>query len=141
MKLPVIESSLLKAAEKSIGFQKSSKEEWIPENTRSLLEERRKAKSIVQESCKEEDKIIYRRLNRDVQRCFKTDRTKWVDLKSSELETAAKHNDTRLVFKLTAIPSGRKSRTTATTVTSLNGEELVSEETETVERTLRNLVE
>ena len=103
-----IEKSLLIAAEKTIGFVKSSTDEWISADTQFLLEKWKKAKEIMQLSGKQQDKILYRRLIRKVQQSFKSDRSKWVDKKATELEIAAKNYNTKLTFKLTSTLSQKR---------------------------------
>ena len=66
-------------------------------------------------------KLRYRQLNHEVNKCFKVDRSAWVDKKALELEAASRRNDTRAKYKLVSVLSGKKQCITNSSVKSKDG--------------------
>ena len=97
------------AAEKTVGYQTSQHKCWISPGTRELIEHRRNAKKVKDQSQTEESKSKYRELDKKVKNSAEQDWKNWIDMQASVLEEAASRKSQREVYQKVQTLTGKNT--------------------------------
>jgi len=102
-----IKTSIVTAAESTIGRAKNKRKEWISKETEELVEMRRVAKTRRDATGTRKSVEDYRQLDVRVKRSAKRDKQGWYEQCADELEEASTKNNQRKVYQLVKKMTGK----------------------------------
>ena len=117
-------------SEKILGFKKNKSKPWISIDTWNKIDERKKIKSKLlgtnSPETKEELKVEYSNKDRMVKRSARKDKRDYIDNLAEQAEAAARHGDSRELYKITKLLAGKKP-SSSNTLKNKQGQILTTE--------------
>ena len=122
-------------AEEKIGRRRGSKREnWIQDRTWTLIDKRKKLKSMKDQAKSVEEErqynTEYRILNKAVKKSCRKDKNEWFEQKGEEAQDAVHRNDSKTLYRIVKDLSGSENNTKVP-IKDKNGIKLLTDEEQT----------